>query len=580
MLITDQETLRRFGTDFRIWQGIPAIERTKKGRLFCTFYSGKTTETLGNFCPLIYSDDDGKTWTEPIATAYDGEMSRCFDPVLWIDPLGRLWFIWDRAPKLGVYASICEDPDAEILRWSEEFYIGKYNMICKPTVLSSGEWLFPIAVWDIGAVCIWFNGTVGYTTDHYEDNYEEFLRYNRQYSGANVYVTSDNGKSFRFLGGCSCLNARIFEEHMVYEQKDGVLVMLMRTLYGIARSYSYDRGSNWTPAENSGIPGPCSRFHVRRLRSGRLLLVNHHEFSGRNNLTAFLSEDDGKTWPYRLLLDERNEVSYPDMAESEDGYLYIIYDRDRGALRRSLAEAESAAREILLAKITEEDIMAGEIVSSKSFLKQIVNKLGKYGGQDDPYRRISSLRAEDIVRSFAVNADVDETLAMIFDYYPYNCENLHAMDRKAMDRVISKIRGGEGDIENHLNGLTEILNRATEEAKRTQEVPLVTSVIDYLRENVRDTFDLAELAERLNVSVYYMCHAFKKKLGVGILEYRNACRITLAKRYLITTGDTMTEIAYACGFGDASYFAARFREAEGMSPKQYRELHRTAEETK
>ena len=59
-------------------------------------------------------------------------------------------------------------------------------------------------------------------------------------------------------------------------------------------------------------------------------IINHNDFKGRNNLTAFISEDDGETWPYSLLLDRRNNVSYPDVKEDENGNIYVIYDRERG----------------------------------------------------------------------------------------------------------------------------------------------------------------------------------------------------------------------------------------------------------
>ena len=49
-------------------------------------------------------------------------------------------------------------------------------------------------------------------------------------------------------------------------------------------------------------------------------MVNHVDYEGntRMNLAALLSEDEGKTWKYRLLLDERREVSYPDAVEGEE----------------------------------------------------------------------------------------------------------------------------------------------------------------------------------------------------------------------------------------------------------------------
>lgn len=98
MLITDKNTLKKFGTNHRFWQGIPGLEKTKGGRLFACFYSGNRCEDRDNCCMLVKSDDDGKTWSEPIAAAYRSKLFRCYDPCLWIDPLGRLWFIWALAP--------------------------------------------------------------------------------------------------------------------------------------------------------------------------------------------------------------------------------------------------------------------------------------------------------------------------------------------------------------------------------------------------------------------------------------------------------------------------------------------------
>ncbi|MBQ8496060.1 MAG: exo-alpha-sialidase [Clostridia bacterium] len=361
MLITEKEALKTYGTTKRLWQGIPSIEVTKKGRIFITFYSGETREEIGNFSLLILSDDGGKTFTEPVAVAYD-EGHRCFDPCIWLDPLGRLWFTWARYPDDGVYAVICEDPDADELHFTEPFLVGRDVMMNKPTVLSTGEWLFPIAVWK-DFLC---KNYPGYSADIKE-------------KGSYVYATDDEGKTFR-RRGCSDVKERSADEHMILEMQDGSLRMFVRTEYGIGASDSFDGGKTWSADYDSGYGGPCSRFHIRRLTSGRILLINHYDFQRRNNLTAMLSEDDGKTFPYRLLLDERNDVSYPDAKEAEDGFIYITYDRDRGAFKWKMRDIFASEREILMAKITEEDILAGTIMNENSFLKRIVNKLSGYDG--------------------------------------------------------------------------------------------------------------------------------------------------------------------------------------------------------
>ncbi|MBR3218422.1 MAG: exo-alpha-sialidase [Thermoguttaceae bacterium] len=80
-------------------------------------------------------------------------------------------------------------------------------------------------------------------------------------------------------------------------------------------------------------------------------------------MTAFLSDDDGATWNSSLLLDERKNISYPDGTQTEDGTIYLTYDFDR-----------FGEREIMAARLTEEDILAGKIVTEGSKLKILVNR--------------------------------------------------------------------------------------------------------------------------------------------------------------------------------------------------------------
>ena len=361
MLITAPNELRRFYTEKRLWQGIPSVEVTKQGRVFITFYSGGVKEEIGNFAMVVKSDD-GTTFSEPVVVAYK-EGYRCYDPCLWIDPLGRLWFTWSICPEDALYGAICDDPDADELCWSEPFLIGHDIMMNKPVVLSTGEWLFPVAVWAHGVRSL---------PAEFDSKTPD--------KGSFVYRTTDQGKTFERLG-CADVPNRHFDEHMVLELQDGRLWMLVRTFYGIGQSFSSDGGKTWSEGSDSGLGGPSSRFHICRLKSGRLLLINHVNFQKRNNLTALLSEDDGKTWCTELLLDPRSNVSYPDVKEADDGYIYITYDRDRGAYKKSLEEAISCAREILLCRVTEQEILDGKISNTGSYLARVVSKLDSYDGE-------------------------------------------------------------------------------------------------------------------------------------------------------------------------------------------------------
>ena len=358
MLITDKHMLEQYDSRHRLWQGIPSVERTRNGRLFACFYSGGVTEKNGNFAVLCVSDDDGRTFSEPIAVADMGPDMRAFDAVLWMDPLDRLWFVWAVMPENRVEFVRCANPDADELTWEPVRRLGYDIMLNKPIVTSNGDWLFPCAVWQPGVTAGEAGGSDGNPT------------------GAHVFISRDQGETFELYGTAfSPEKDRIFDEHMLLEKKNGELMMYLRTRKGIAESISTDGGKTWCPGYYGNLSGPNSRFHIRRLRSGSVLLVNHYQFNGRNNLTAMISDDEGQTICAHLLLDEREQVSYPDMAESEDGFLYIIYDRERGAHYEKDVDYSTYAKEILMAKITEEDIRSGHLLNPDSRLKGIVSKL-------------------------------------------------------------------------------------------------------------------------------------------------------------------------------------------------------------
>ena len=549
MFTTDKNILSRITTPHRVWQGIPSIEHSEGGRTFLTFYSGETAETIGNYSFVIMSDNE-TDYSEPIAAAFPEKGSRCYDPTLWIDPLSRLWFIWSVMPSEEVYACICENPDADTLEWGEEFYIGKGVMLNKPTVLSTGEWLFPIALW------------------HPNIHVGEVLRKKSEVHGAFVYKTSDNGKTFSKLGGAD-VRERCFDEHMVLELKNGVLMMLVRTFYGIGVSYSYDRGNNWSHGEDSKLGGPCSRFHIKRLRSGRVLLINHYNFKGRNNLTAMLSEDDGKTYPYKLLLDERDQVSYPDATEGVDGFIRITYDRERGSFKSSMAEVYADAREILTAKITEEDIIKGELTNNSSFLKRIASKLDFYS-ESDPFDTVIS--AEALAEQLISRFESEKIIEAVFNRFNINCVNMHSFDAQKLDLLILAFKLNESRDIKKLTEIIKLIRSVPEEEKSVH--PTVGRITDYICNNLSEDKQIREIAQNLGLSLYYMCHHFKEQTGITVTEYRNEQRITAEKKLLVGTDTAITDIASLCGFASAPYFAEVFTASEKISPSEYRKLHK------
>jgi hypothetical protein len=357
----------RYWPRLRVWQGIPSIERTAKGRLWATWYCGPLSEgSGGNHAVLVTSGDDGKTWSNPVAV-YDPSTffaGNTGDPNVWIDPQGRLWWFVFRLLKISdpdgirsLWGFCTENPDHPSPKWNAPVFAGFGLGLNKPTVLSNGDWLRPI------------------------DNNQE----SKQGTRTQFFVSRDQGRSFTLLSKLGIKDVT-FSEHMAVERKDGSVLVLARTSYGIAQSESFDRGATWVNDRPFTTErGVNTRFFLRKLKSGALLLVLNDIPRGRANMTAMLSEDDGKTWPFKLMLDDRKSVSYPDGTEGNNGFLYVTYDRGR---------YEKDEQEILFAKFTEADIKAGQVVSEGSQLKQLINRLADFGGGVRLSREPQNMEAE------------------------------------------------------------------------------------------------------------------------------------------------------------------------------------------
>ena len=324
----------------RQFQGCPTIAITKGGRIYLAWYSGGTTEPhMDNFNLLIYSDDDGKTWSKPLLVIPSNRERwvHALDIQLWTAPDGRLFVFWvqNNTEPAGLgregytvdgfvffdnihaeWLTICDNPDAESPIFSEPRCWDKGFLRCKPLVLANGAWL-------------------NFNYDQQSDRYG--------YS-----ISTDHGQSYQHYYGALKIPTP-FDESMAYQKKDGSIRMFARSSVGeIAESTSFDNANTWTDAKCSGIPNANTRLYVGRTPSGRILLVNNDHNKERCKMTVYLSDDDGETWKYKRCIDARSALSYPDV-DFYHGKIYLTYDRER-----------CGAKEILLTIFTEEDIIHAE----------------------------------------------------------------------------------------------------------------------------------------------------------------------------------------------------------------------------
>jgi AraC-like DNA-binding protein len=102
-------------------------------------------------------------------------------------------------------------------------------------------------------------------------------------------------------------------------------------------------------------------------------------------------------------------------------------------------------------------------------------------------------------------------------------------------------------------------------------------VEEFLRSNLGTPLSLQQVAREAGLSRFHFLRLFKQAYGRTPFKHLTRLRMEEAKQRLVRGDESVTEIAYACGYEDAAHFAAAFRREIGVSPRMYRQRLRPTE---
>jgi hypothetical protein len=355
--------------DGRVRREMPGIEVTAEGTIFLAWRTraryhlsaqpGESQSLPGSTVHVVFSADDARSWKSLLTIEPPCPGVSEYAATLWLDPQGTLWLAWAQGLLDGgsekLWATTNADPAASPHDWTPPRLISAGFLANKPTFLKE-LWLLPLTtVRSLGAP-------------------------RNLMTQSQVVASNDGGQHWKSRATFDVQQGSHIEP-MIVERRDGSLCMFIRTggevrpgefhPRGIAQSVSLDRGQSWSEPRMTDIASPSSRFHFRRLPSGRMLLINHRGFdpqadgvAGRTHLTASLSDDDGASWSRHLLLHGLPPVraAQPDATVCADGRLHILHSETDAVGQRRL----------VLHRITERDIDAGRLVDNKSFLGRVL----------------------------------------------------------------------------------------------------------------------------------------------------------------------------------------------------------------
>jgi predicted neuraminidase len=228
------------------------------------------------------------SWQENILLKPDDNFSKEVASKLKEQPdSGRGWAAY--APKYDdMIISASSDPEKRSIGWMPRI---------KPLVLDNGRIVLPL----------------------YSDGFNMSL----------MGISNDKGATWK---PSLPLVGRGPIQPAIVQKKNGYLVAFMRDSGDypprVHYSESSDLGESWTGSVKTDIPNTAS-LELLVLKDGRWAFVGNVIPDGRNQLSLYISADEGKTWKWKTFLEnveaKSGGFSYPSLTQSNDGLLHITY---------------------------------------------------------------------------------------------------------------------------------------------------------------------------------------------------------------------------------------------------------------
>ena len=103
---------------------------------------------------------------------------------------------------------------------------------------------------------------------------------------------------------------------------------------------------------------------------------------------------------------------------------------------------------------------------------------------------------------------------------------------------------------------------------------LTEIIIKYFSENLNKKLTLDDICKKFNYSRSFLCKKFKEVTGESLIGAFNRMKIEEARKMLLKTDASVSDISCSLGFDEVKYFDYLFKKYTGVSPTKLREIER------
>ncbi|BBM84139.1 sialidase family protein [Candidatus Uabimicrobium amorphum] len=347
-----------------------SIVTMKDKLLVCWFYG--SGERKADDVAIVASYKKSDNWDQPFILADTPGFPDC-NPVLSLDPQGKLWLFWtvvldNRWQSAIVKYRYTKDYQNKITwEWQGNVHVKPQRSFAKHLLSGLDEFVkkYPSYAPDLEKKTLddlkadeemyYYIKKKGH--DKLQQRIGWMTRihplwlpsgkmllplYTDAYSVSIVNITSDYGRTWTTshpIVGYGNIQPSLVRK------KDNSIVAMMRENgpeHRIRLSTSVDGGTTWSAVSNMPLLNPGSSVECQVLKSGHWLLVYNDTYDGRHQLKASLSDDEGKTWKWHQYLEKnpQGRFSYPSIAQSDNGAIHVTYSYHLKGQGKSIKHVE------------------------------------------------------------------------------------------------------------------------------------------------------------------------------------------------------------------------------------------------
>ena len=123
--------------------------------------------------------------------------------------------------------------------------------------------------------------------------------------------------------------------------------------------------------------------------------------------------------------------------------------------------------------------------------------------------------------------------------------------------------------------IVELANTIGNEPEASDLISPTVRKVRFFLQSMMDSLDqpwtLDEMAETCGIKRTYFASIVRQLTGYPPMQYFNRIRFEKASSLLRDTNESITTIAFECGYGSSQYFAENFKKFSRMTPSEYRQ---------